>query len=1066
MSAVTEWFAGRTGPLRRLAAALDDAARGLLRVVLVSGEAGMGKTSLIARAVIEARARCGTVAWGTCWDAPSAPAFWPWTQALRDVIAAVPPTELAPDERHLLARLLPELGRPGDPGPDADDEGARARLFDAAASLLERTAAGPRVVVLDDLQWADPSSLLLLEYVARPHRPAALLLVGAYRHDELNPEAARLLGRLAARTEAIRLEGLAADEVRWLMNAMAGERIAARWAADVHRRAGGHPLFTRELVHLVADAPAAVPVPAAVRDAILGRLARLSPPCARLMGIAAVAGNELAIDVCADAGGLSVPEVEALAEEAAGAGVLVRDPQGRVRFVHDLFRETTEASLTEAERASVHRCLGAALVRRSERGVPVVPGEVARHLAEAVVTDCAEPALRWGLAAAAADSARLAFGEAAAHLSRLRRAIADAGVAAPDGAMVDALVAEADALGRAGEPETARPLLAEARVRARHLADPIRLGEVALAVQRLGARFAMPRDETVAVLEEARSALLGSDERLLAHITAGLARELAHSVPRQRARAGPLSEEALAIARQLRDPATLAACLLARHDALWAPGRARERVAVAREIATVAEQAGDIEHHCEGLLLTANALLEDGSAAFRPVLDRYLDAAERLGQPRHRYFAATRRAALALLDGRITEAELLLTEAAACGERIGEPDAGNVRMSQLLEVARALGDPDRLRATADEAIRWWVGVPSHAYAVAAGFHASAGDLAAARRCLDTVLDLGDWRDDRSYLRTVFLGGLATAAVALGNVRLCEELLAELVELAESCAVNGAVVCFMGSNAHRAGMLAAALGRDEQARSLLLQALTVHQRLGARAWEAETCTELCLLPGSSEEAEWQRARALELARELGLQGIVRRLAAPAGAGSRDAVLALDGDVWELRFRGSTARLRDRKGFHDLATLVSQPGVDVHVLRLAGDALHEAHVADPLLDARAREDYRRRLVEVDSEIARADGDHDIGRRERAEMEREALLHELRRATGMSGRDRGFGNDSERARKAVAARLRDVIQRIAVVLPELGVHLERSIRTGAFCRYEPDVAVRWRVGRGAAD
>lgn len=1062
---MTEWFAGRTGPLRRLAAALDDAALGMLRVVLVSGEAGMGKTSLVARAVLDARARNARLAWGTCWDTRSAPAFWPWTQALREVLGSVRPAELADDERRRLARLLPELGHPGDPGSDADDETARVRLFDAVASLLE-SAPGPHLVVLDDLQWADPSSLLLLDYVARPHRPARLLLVGAYRHDELDPEAARLLGRLAARTEGIRLEGLSLEEVRWLTQAVAGERVAMRWADDIHRRTGGHPLFTRELVHLVTDAPAAAPVPVAVREAILARLGRLSPGSARLMGIAAVAGNELAVDVCADACGLSAPEVEALAEEAVGAGVLVVDPQGRVRFVHDLFRETTEASLTVAERAGIHGRLGAALVRRSERGAPVVPGEVARHLAAAVTTEGSEPALRWALAAAAADSGRLAFAEAAAHLSRARRAIGDAGVPVSDEALVDALVAEAGALGRAGEPDEARRLLAEARRRARRKDDAIRLGQVALAVQHLGARFAMPRDSTVAVLDEARSALLGADERMLAQVTASLARELAHSVPRQRARAGPLSEEALAIARGLGDPTTLATCLLARHDALWAPGRARERVTVAREIASVAEQAGDLERQCEGLLLTANALLEDGSAAFRPALDGYLEAAEQLGQPRHHYFAATRRAALTLLDGRITEADALVADAAAMGERIGEPDAGNVRMSQLLEVTRALGDPDRLRATAEEAIRWWVGVPSHAHAVAAGFHAGAGDLVAARRCLDTVLDLGDWREDRSYLRPVFLGGLATAAVALGDTGLCEELLAELLELADSCAVNGAVVCFMGSNAHRAGILAAAVGRSEQARSLLLRALAVHRRLGARAWEAESCTELCLLAGPPHQAQQHRIRALELADELGLRFIAHRLAGPTGAGGCDAVLALEGDVWQVRYRGRAARLHDRKGLHDLATLVSQPGVDVHVLRLAGDALQETHVANPLLDAQAREEYRRRLADLDSEVSRADDEHDIGRRERAAMERDALLDELRRATGMGGRDRGFGSEAERARKAVAARLRDAIQRIGEVLPELGGHLERSIRTGGYCRYEPDVAVAWTVGRGTVD
>lgn len=187
---------------------------------------------------------------------------------------------------------------------------------------------------------------------------------------------------------------------------------------------------------------------------------------------------------------------------------------------------------------------------------------------------------------------------------------------------------------------------------------------------------------------------------------------------------------------------------------LWSPGRAAERIDLAREIAELAERTGDAERHAEGLLLTANALLEEGSAAFRAALTDFFYAVERFGQPRYDYLALTRRGGLAMIDGRLHEADELIAQASALGERIGEPDTGNVRMSQLLGLVRARGEPAQLRATAAEAIRWWIGVPSHAHAVAAGFLSLAGepdDLAAARRALDTVVALGTWRDDRSYL---------------------------------------------------------------------------------------------------------------------------------------------------------------------------------------------------------------------------------------------------------------------------------------------------------------------------
>ena len=192
----------------------------------------------------------------------------------------------------------------------------------------------------------------------------------------------------------------------------------------------------------------------------------------------------------------------------------------------------------------------------------------------------------------------------------------------------------------------------------------------------------------------------GRGTALEAHLAASLARELHHSVPAQRPRARPLSEQALALARTLDDPATLAACLLARHDVLWTPGRAGERIAIAREISELAARTGDAERHAEGLLLTANALLEQGSAAFRSALADFLRAADGFRQPRHDYLAMTRRGALALLDGRLDEAERLIAAASALGERIGEPDAGNVRMSQLLGLVRARRDPERLRAIA------------------------------------------------------------------------------------------------------------------------------------------------------------------------------------------------------------------------------------------------------------------------------------------------------------------------------------------------------------------------------
>ena len=639
--------------------------------------------------------------------------------------------------------------------------------------------------------------------------------------------------------------------------------------------------------------------------------------------------------------------------------------------------------------------------------------------------------MRWAHAAARTDATRFAFAEAAGHLTRLRSAVTAAGLALPEPDLVDLLTEEADLRLRAGDSAEARALLDTAWARATASGRPDLVGLVALGLDRVDARFAMPRTELLAVLQAAQQALYGSGTATEAQVTAALARQRQHSVPADRPQARPLAERAVAIARTLDDPATLASCLLARHDTLWTPGTATERAAVAAEIAALAVRAADPERHAQAMLLLATAQLENGSAAFRASLAEYQYLSQQLRQPRHDYLLRVRQAALTLLDGDIEAGERLSAEAATLGEAVGDSDTGNVRMSQRLEIVRAQADPVELRDMADEAVQWWIGAPAHAHAVAAGFRARAGDLDGARREVDTVLALDDWHTDRSYLWSIFIGELATAAIALRDGPLCRRLLDDLLPVADSCAVNGAFVCFMGAHAHRVGLLYAALDQPALARQWLNRALDVHRRLGARAWQAETQQALATL-GGPEDASEQTDSASDGRPRL------RRV----------------GDLWEASYHGESAFLRDAKGLHDLAALLDRPATDLSALDLVGPQTsdHRGH-SEPILDRTALLAYRRRLAELDDEIASADTAADLARRQRAVDEREQLLTELRRATRPDGTSRTLGiTAAERARKAVTARIRDSIRHITVALPQLGTHLDRTIRTGTTCRYDP--------------
>lgn len=1005
--------------MARIRAAIAGAGSPARSVVLVSGEAGIGKTALVRAATRDSP----LVAWGTCIDDAGAPGYWPWTRSLDALtrrIGIADARTAAGRDAALLATIAPAFGDP--PRQQGGSSRDRVLLMEAVSRWLDRIASSDTVVlVLDDLQWADGSSMALLDFVARSPEPARLCLIAAYRHDELPHEVRHRLARLAASTDHVELRGLDRKAVASLVEAVTGSTAPAT-IDECYRRAGGHPVFTRELALLSASPTGSTEVPRAVQDVIEARVQRLPTRTRRVLEIAALAGNDVHLAVLAGALGEPPADVEGALSPALQAGMVLADGEEGLRFAHDLYRETIVAGVPAAERPFLHRALGTALEQRAERSGDASPADLARHFTACVAVDGAARAARWALAAAACDRRSLAFTEAAAHLRRWRAAVADAGVAIEDTALVDVLLVEADALARGGSVVDARGLLRLARDLATRAGAADRLARVALAVTELGAQFATRRDEVVQELDGALAAVAGSDPVLEARLTAALARELQHSVASDRPRAGPLSERALELGRRAGDAETLMACLLARHDVLWTPGASKPRVDVAEEIVAVAERIGDEERRAEGLLLVANGLLELGSAAFLPALESSLAALERLGQPRHEYIAETRRAALALLHGELDDAAERIEAAARLGLRIREPDVENVRMSQQLELVRAGGDTQALTAFAAAATSHWVGAPVHAHAVAAGFLARAGDEDGARRHVATVLDLGTWRVDRSYLWSVFVHELSVAAIALDDRALCRELLDELRPLASSCGVNGAVVAFAGSHGHTAAILAEALGLD--AGAWRQAAAETYARLGARSWLADLAT-----PTTKAE---HSSRSLR-----------RR-----------------GRWWDVVFHDERATVPHTKGIADLANLLARPDKDVHVLELYGSD-DRSRPTGTLADRQALGSYRRRLRDLDEELEESVAHHDVERQARLAVEREALVEELRSVTGRRGGGRPFANyPAERARKAVAARLRDAIRRLATDAPTLAAHLDGAVSTGMQCRYRSDGGPTWEV------
>jgi ATP/maltotriose-dependent transcriptional regulator MalT len=351
----THPFVGRGLQVRRLLAAAEAAFAGEGSFVLVSGEPGIGKTRLVEQAARTAAERGLRVLWATCWEGDGVPALWPWT------------------------RLVPEFEwHRGTPARGTGED--RFRLFEDVTALLRRTAAErPLLLVIDDLQWADTASLLLLRFVAHHLRGTRLLVAGTYRDVEICEPLRELLASTGGRYEHIVLEGLTRSEVAGLVGSLTGVDPPADQAAALHRRTNGNPLFVRELVRLMGDAGdgAEFRVPDGLREVIQRRLDRLSEPCRALLLTASVLGQQFRLGLLAATEGQPAACLAGPLEEALTAR-LVEEVPGvvpRYRFTHALVAEVLWQALSAGRRSELN--LRAALAME-ELHAGDICGEVVR----------------------------------------------------------------------------------------------------------------------------------------------------------------------------------------------------------------------------------------------------------------------------------------------------------------------------------------------------------------------------------------------------------------------------------------------------------------------------------------------------------------------------------------------------------------------------------------------------------------------------------------------------------------------------------------------------------------
>ncbi|HET9859732.1 MAG TPA: BTAD domain-containing putative transcriptional regulator [Nocardioidaceae bacterium] len=564
---------GRDAQLDALTDLLGIADSGTPTFASLVGDPGIGKSRLAAELAERARARGVAVLVGRCSQDEGAPPLWPWVSVLEGLGHALP-GEVA-----------------------HEDEGSRFRSWDQIVRiLLDEAAKRTLLVVLDDLHWADVSSLRVLRLLAESATRGRLMLLGTWRN---HPEPTGALGSVAeslARRHALRLElaGLSQDEVARVVEAVGRTAPSSAEAHTLLSRTDGNPFFLVEYARLADERGSLSALldeahpPAAVNDVLGRRLERLPEDTVRVLRAAAVAGRDFDLRTVADATGLNDDHVLDHLDPAIEAGLLRDKDVERFRFAHALVRDSVYTAMSTTRRARLHARIAEALQDRPGR-----EAELARHWLSAGPRHAARG---WRAARSAAASARRVYAyEEAVDLLRAALAAVDHDPEARARDRYDLLLELAAALQWAGDWTGLGAVTHDAIRVADDIGDVELLARAAVTTT-TGALWQAAAhgfvDEVIAsALRRALDRLPPGDSPLRCRVMLSLAGEIYYgSSPAERE---SLVDEGLAMARRIGDPALLlTGCQLA-FNALWRSATAERRLALSEEAVALARVHGE-----------------------------------------------------------------------------------------------------------------------------------------------------------------------------------------------------------------------------------------------------------------------------------------------------------------------------------------------------------------------------------------------------------------------------------------------------------------------------------------
>lgn len=877
---------GRVDERRVLDDALKAADAGERRVVLVTGEAGLGKTRLTAEFSTDASDAGTVVLYGRCDEELAVP-YLPWVESLSHLVAHRGDgllDDLEPSVRLQLVRLLPTLRDRADrAGAEEDEEtsGDQYALFGAVCALLDHAATGQTVlVVLDDLHWADRGTLQLLQHVATSLPRARLLVIGTYREtdlaadDPLTETSARL--HRVHGVDRIALQGLSDGEVVALLESAAGHDLdeqAVQLGHVLRTDTAGNPFFVVEVIrHLVETGAitedegrwsmardlSEIELPQSVRDVVGQRVRRLAGDARGVLTAAAVIGREFDTGVVAGAADLDEDQVLDVLEEAMAAGLVaeVAGAVDRFSFTHALVQHTLYGELSESRRARMHRRVATCL---EELAAPE-PGELAKHWFAAVRPAELDKAVSYAIEAGQRAISSSAPDEAVRWFLQAFEAL-DGG---DPHLRCDVQVRLGDAERQAGR-DTYRQRLLDAARRAQELDRGDLLVAAALANYR-GWHSASGEVDTerVAVLEAAleRPEAQGADR---ARLLATLAGELTYTDDPRRFEMARQAEE---LGRSVGERNALLDALERVGGSINVPEMLAERQRRATQMVELTETGHDplrrflaLEQQSDVLLATA-----DIDGARRCLVERKA-IAERLGQPAFLWLAANNQALLDFIEGDVDAAAAGADAAFELGMSAGQPDVMVYFGGMLMQIHLHRGQYAEIIPLVRERAEALPGLSAFR-AVLINYLAHAGELEEASRMLAEAADEGfAFFRDLVWLTSTAMS--AEAAVLTGDLGSVALLRDRLLPYADQ------VICTrahcLGPTTFYLGVAASALGQTSEAEAHLCAAIDQGRRLRSPLHQARPLLALGTLLRSSrpDEAAQMLREAADLSERYGM-----------------------------------------------------------------------------------------------------------------------------------------------------------------------------------------------------